>query len=321
MNMVNHSSTISVVIPVYNGEAFIAKAVHSVLSQSRRPDQVLVVNDGSRDGTLAALKPFGDQITVISLPNGGAASARNAGIRAATSDVIAFLDADDSWHHDKLECQMAALARYPEVGFTCCNFITKFLKTGQTVELLAYYPKGLVLNFDEPLKRSALELLLECNVVGTCSNVLIRRSVLDQVGIFNTAYRQSEDYDLWLRCALVTPFLIQKDVLLEKVSHDHNLTGNFAETLKFHEQVLLNFQRDNASHPAVRALASAFRRSLAQTRYDVGNLVFNAGRKLEAFGWFWRGLVTRPTFDNLLKFGWHSMKKLIRVLSFDTIKR
>jgi len=319
--MVTSTARTSVVIPVYNGEKFIARAIDSVLAQTMPAFEIIVVNDGSRDGTAEVLAAYGDRIRVISIPNGGVANARNMGIKAVRGDFVAFLDADDIWVPEKLAKQLEAFKRYPEVGFSCCNFLTFNKWSGEKVAHFAHLPESLGLNFDEPLQRSAVEVLVDTNFVGTCSNVIIKKSVLDKVGLFNTAYRQAEDFDLWLRCALVTPFLVQSEKLLEKISHDQNLTNNFAETLQYHEKVLINFQRDNQSHPSVVAMEEGFKLALAETRYDVGNLVFNAGRKTEAFAWFWRGFLAKPGLSNLLPFGWHCLKKLIRVLSFDTIKR
>ncbi|CAG0941402.1 partial heptose III glucuronosyltransferase, partial [Anaerolineae bacterium] len=108
---------LSVVIPVYNGEKFIGRALESVFSQTVPPDEIIVVNDGSRDGTAQKLAEFGDRIQVISIPNGGVANARNVGLKACTGDLIALLDADDIWYPDKLEKQLAVMQRYPAIGF------------------------------------------------------------------------------------------------------------------------------------------------------------------------------------------------------------
>lgn len=319
--MVSTSASTSVVIPVYNGEKFIARAIESVLAQTVPALEIIVVNDGSKDGTAAVLAGFGDLIRVVSIPNGGVSNARNTGIKVARGDFVAFLDADDVWVANKLAEQLAAFARHPEVGFSCCNFITLNKWSGEKVDHFAHFPSSLGLNFDEPLRRSAVAVLVDSNFVGTCSNVIIRKSVLEQVGLFNTAYRQAEDYDLWLRCALVTPFLVQRDVLLEKVSHDQNLTNNFAETLQFHERVLIAFRQVHDGVPAVQALGRAFDKALASVRYDIGNLLFNAGQRARAFGYLWRGFLALPTPANFVLFAWHGAKKLVRVLSFDAIKR
>jgi glycosyltransferase involved in cell wall biosynthesis len=101
--MNNPALSISVVIPVFNGERFIGRAITSVLNQSRRAHEVIVVNDGSTDCTLDVLKGFGESISVISQENAGRSIARNRGINVATGDYVAFLDADDAFLPDHLE--------------------------------------------------------------------------------------------------------------------------------------------------------------------------------------------------------------------------
>jgi peptidoglycan/LPS O-acetylase OafA/YrhL len=104
----------SVVVPAYDAEQVVAFALDSALAQSEPPHEVLVYDDGSRDGTAAVLAGYGDRIRVISAPNGGVAHARNVMCREATGDVIAFLDADDVWHPRYLETQRALLAAHPD---------------------------------------------------------------------------------------------------------------------------------------------------------------------------------------------------------------
>ncbi len=112
---------VSVIITVYNGEQFIARAIDSVLAQTAKPYELIVINDGSKDGTLEVLKRYEGKIRYITIPNGGVSNARNTGIKMATGDFVAFLDADDVWHLDKLEKQLGAFARYPETGLCCCD--------------------------------------------------------------------------------------------------------------------------------------------------------------------------------------------------------
>src|SRR5262249_9552990 len=108
------TATVSVIIPAYRAARTIGRAIDNVLSQTRPPDEVLVIDDGSPHDLAAALKAYGGRGVLVRKPNGGAASARNLGIEASWGDLIAFLDADDYWAADKLEWQLAALARHPE---------------------------------------------------------------------------------------------------------------------------------------------------------------------------------------------------------------
>lgn len=109
------STTVSVVIPAYNAVAFVEDAVVSVLEQTRPASEILVVDDGSHDGTAAVVEwRFGDHVRVVRKSNGGAASARNAGVEASSGDLVAFLDADDAWDPRKLEGQVQAMAAFPD---------------------------------------------------------------------------------------------------------------------------------------------------------------------------------------------------------------
>lgn len=107
-------SRISAIVPVFNGERYLASALDSVLSQTRPADEVVAVDDGSTDGTPGVLKSFGDRIRVVRTENRGVGAARNAGLRAAAGDYVGFLDADDRWMPDKLAAFARALEGAPE---------------------------------------------------------------------------------------------------------------------------------------------------------------------------------------------------------------
>ena len=113
--------TVSVVIPAYNAAWCVHKAIDSVLAQDFRDLEVVVVNDGSTDDTMAVLRRYGDSIQVVSQSNGGMSSARNAGIRASRGEFLAFLDSDDWWLPGKLRGQVELLRNRPELGFCSCT--------------------------------------------------------------------------------------------------------------------------------------------------------------------------------------------------------
>lgn len=100
---------LSVLIPCYNSEAYIADAVTSALDQTRSPDELIVIDDGSTDASVAQLAQFGDRVKLVRRQNGGTAAARNTGLAAATGPLIAFLDADDAWPRDSLERRLAQM--------------------------------------------------------------------------------------------------------------------------------------------------------------------------------------------------------------------
>ena len=115
-------SDVSVVIPTYNRARWLPDSVASVLAQTSSPAEVVVVDDGSTDETPAACRGFGDAVRFVRQGNAGAAAARNRGIREARGGWVAFQDSDDLWNPEKLEVQMAALARYPDAGWCISGF-------------------------------------------------------------------------------------------------------------------------------------------------------------------------------------------------------
>src|SRR5690606_28366702 len=110
---VKAGSQVSVIIPVYNGERYLAEAVHSILAQTVPTLEIIVVDDGSTDGTARVAQRFGDAVCYVYQPNRGPAAARNRGLERARGEIVAFLDADDLWREGKLACQCARLEADP----------------------------------------------------------------------------------------------------------------------------------------------------------------------------------------------------------------
>ena len=203
---------LSVVIPCYNAERYIAATLDSVLAQ-RDNDvpidlEIIVVDDGSRDGSAALVRERYPQVRLLEQANAGVAAARNHGIQAARGEWVAFVDADDIWLPGKLAAQFALLAAHPE----CRMCYTAW----QVWPSSAPLPEAKVLQEvarnagDMKRWQSASgwiypQLLLDC-VVWT-STTMAKRSLFDEIGCFDGALRVGEDYDLWLRASRVTPIL------------------------------------------------------------------------------------------------------------------
>jgi glycosyltransferase involved in cell wall biosynthesis len=185
---------VSVVIPAFNSGPLVVEAVASVLAQTRVPDEIVVVDDGSTDDTRDRLAPFGDRVRYVRQENQGVSAARNRGLKEARGDLIAFLDADDVWHPDKLAAQLRVLARRPEVGVVATE---KFDWPGAGVPALP------LTGGPEPLSLVSWEQLAVRNPLHT-SSLVIRRPLLDAVGPFDTDLQGPEDHDMWLRLAEIT---------------------------------------------------------------------------------------------------------------------
>jgi glycosyltransferase involved in cell wall biosynthesis len=183
---------VSVILPVYNREQTVARAIRSVLAQTRTPLELIVIDDGSTDRTRDVLDSFGSQITVIEQPHAGAYAARNRGLRAARCELIAFIDSDDAWLPDRLASQMPLMER-PEVG----------LVFGDVVHVRPGDQRPRVTSFQvaPPRRGRAAAQFAWCNFVPTVT-VLARRHCLDEAGGFSEEVSLSCDYLMWFRIAL-----------------------------------------------------------------------------------------------------------------------
>lgn len=191
--------TIDVVIPVYNGEKFIGQALSSVLAQTRKPDTIIVVDDGSTDKTADTIRSRLSEgpIRYIRKPNGGPSSARNIGIAEGSGMYVTFLDADDVWESTKLEKQASMFehSRLNNLGVVHCGIV--FIdadgepKKKFGVSPLAKDARGQI---SGKLSRS------NC-IVGSASSVMIRRECFAAAGLFDESLRTAEDWDMWLRIA------------------------------------------------------------------------------------------------------------------------
>lgn len=312
---------ISVIIPVYNGEQFIARALDSVLAQSYPVHEVVVVNDGSRDRTADVLSGYGNRIHTITIPNGGVSHARNVGISACTGEIVAFLDADDVWEVNKLQVQVAVFQKYPEVGFCCCDYLVFNDYLNKEINHFSSFKDWKNLHFDQPLKQRSFALLLKENFVGTCSTVAIRRTVFDKTGGFDESLRQAEDYDLWLRCALLTEFVVLSDILVSKITHDTNLTSNIIEMCSCHERVFITTYHKCINFIKSNGLQDIYATAMAAKRYQIGNAYFEAGNVGQAFRYYIKGLQSSWSVSNVLLFVGYIARKTVRLLSGGLIAR
>ncbi len=177
---------ISVIVTTYQRRALVARALASVFAQSVRDQEVIVVDDGSTDGTSQFL--FTQPVSVVSLSHSGnPAVTRNAGLRRANGELIAFLDSDDVWRPTALAELAAALHEHPEAGFVYCGYDPPLDPAPQV-----------------PLMGDVFDQLLDVDFIMT-SGLLVRRSVVDTVGEFDPLCRLAEDWDYWLRMAARFP--------------------------------------------------------------------------------------------------------------------
>jgi glycosyltransferase involved in cell wall biosynthesis len=214
---------VSVVIPTHNNGTFVCEAIESVLAQSYQNREIIVVDDGSADGTRDILKPYLEKINYVFQENQGPAVARNQGIRHSHGSYIAFLDADDVWLEDKLDRQMRLFREQKDVGMVFGELdhwteLGKRIPTTPVAESSTPGPSSGGIIFDD-----AFKLLLESCCILT-STVVMSRACIDAVGVFNETLRAEEDRDLWLRVARKLPIGKIERVLVHKRGHERNFS-------------------------------------------------------------------------------------------------
>lgn len=204
---------VSVVIPTCNGADLVRAAVDSVLAQTERSLEVIVVDDGSRDHTPEVLATFGSRIQVVRQPNRGPSAARNAGIARARGRWVALLDSDDVWRPDKLEVQLAALERFEGTAGVCFSdcVIVGGDDDGRTLFEVGDYRRGR--RGPELADNAPAVVTARRNVVHP-SSLLIDRALLDAGPAFDESLRIAEDTDLLFRLTLRTGFLVVDEPLV-----------------------------------------------------------------------------------------------------------
>src|SRR5436190_7329233 len=217
MTSIADAPLVSVVMPAYNVAWCIGRAVDSVLAQDFRSHELIVVNDGSTDGTRALLDTYGRAVTVIDQDNRGMSAARNRGIRQACGTYIAFLDADDRWLPQKLSRQVELMANRPELGF--CSTAARVEDGDGRLLNLWRCPDG---------RSEILETLFAQNaaIAGGCSAVMARKELLERVGLFDESLGGFEDPDLWMRLAAVSRYACIDEPLAVILRREKSVSRN-----------------------------------------------------------------------------------------------
>jgi glycosyltransferase involved in cell wall biosynthesis len=205
---------VTVVIPTFNYGRFVTSAVESVLAQTYRNLDIVVVDDGSTDDTRQRLQPYADRIRYLYQPNQGLSAARNTGIRAAKGELIALLDSDDVWHSVKLEVQVNYLSAHPEVGLVATGH-RRFADDSNKPQLPTPPAAG-----DRPV--TARQLAVRSHFVP--SGVVVREECFRRVGLFDTELRSVEDRDMWLRIAAHFPAVYLETPLFWWRQHAGSMT-------------------------------------------------------------------------------------------------
>lgn len=298
---------ISVIIPAYNAQRTILETIQSLQQQTFSDFEIVVINDGSTDGTVELLKQIAEpRLKVFSYENGGLPVARNRGIDRATGDYITFIDADDLWTPDKLESQLTALQQNPQAGvaYSWTAFINEKSEVLYAWEPIYYqgnvYPQLLVKNF-----------------ISSGSNILVRREFIEAAGRFDPTLKSAEDWDYYIRLAAACQFVLvpQYQILYRRSSQ--SMTSKVDVMEKYILTVI-----ETAYQQAPSELQYLKKQSLANTYQFLAQLCIAhvqsnqgailASKKLyKAIQLYPKSLLDRRTLRLLLKIG------LMRLLPYE----
>lgn len=214
--------SVSVVIPAYRAAGTIKAAIDSLLRQTRLPDEILVIDDGSPDNLRDVLAPYGSLVTLVRKPNGGAASARNMGLNRAGGDWVGFLDADDFWEPTKLERQLDIIRRHPEADLVSTRWFEQW--PGRP-RVPVFAGGGGDDRFYGQVVRAAGEDVIRVALLLWTSAVLVRKRSLGP-NQFESGLEPAEDLDMWIRLVAMGSVYVIADHLATYVQSAGSLSNS-----------------------------------------------------------------------------------------------
>lgn len=219
---------ISVIVPTYNRINSLPRALDSILDQTFPVDEIVVIDDGSTDGSSDYIKDYYPQVILLTQTQSGVSAARNAGIRAAKNEWIALLDSDDEWLPHKLEKQYAALQKKSD--YKICHTEEIWVRNGKRVNQMNKHKKEGGWIYSNCLPLCAM----------SPSSIIFHRSVLDEAGLFDETLPACEDYDLWLRICHRYPVLfIEEPCIVKYGGHEDQLSRKYWGMDRFRIQALM----------------------------------------------------------------------------------
>lgn len=295
---------LSVVIPAYNAAWCVRRAIDSALAQSYAQIEVLVVDDGSTDGTASVVRGYGNRVCLLQQANGGLSSARNLGIRHARGEWIAYLDADDWWMPEKIAHQVELFKQQPGIGF-CSSAARVEDPEGRELD------NWRCANFTG----SALSAIFRINamVAGSGSAVVVRADVQRQAGFFDEALESLEDIDMWMRLAAITGYACVPKTLVVILKHPDSMSRNLD---KMRESAVTVMKKNRALLP-LQLQGSFWRYAYAGVLADYAKWAFRAGRTGQATCHVLTGLAHAPLTRGrlllgILAAGWRGQLKSLK---------
>jgi len=268
-------SSITVIIPAYNAAAFIKRSIDSVLTQRHSAQEIIVVDDGSTDGTGEIVKKYGQRVRYMYQENRGVSAARNRGIREASGEWIAFLDADDEWLPEKIHAQIELFRQFSHLKWGYANYLTNY--SGKQWHKRSALPAP---------KQHYMEDYLDAYCKGFhawTGTVMIHRSVFDTVGLFEPGMKRAQDNDLWFRIAYQFPqvgYIPQSLAVYHLDTPDSSTKINdsvdyMINLIDRHRTLSQKFNRAGAFRPCIAHMLQVWIRQLEKQnrRADINSLL------------------------------------------------
>jgi glycosyltransferase involved in cell wall biosynthesis len=285
---------VSIIIPAHNSSAYVEDALRSALQQEYANKEIIVIDDGSTDSTPRVLRSFKDKITILHQANAGPGAARNRGLKHANGHYIAFLDADDYWLPGKLRLQIDYLQKHREIGAV----YSKWMRWCPDADGNFSYPSLT----DQPHQASIVaqdsgwiytDLLFECHLL--TSAVVLRRTVIEQVGFFDEQLLRGQDYDYWLRLSRVTQIhKLDQELVLYRI-HGDNIAVKYPNQNYELMIVEKNVSRWGLSGPEGKTVPkNELERHLSELCFSFGYSHCKRGTYRTAQRAFWQSLQYRP---------------------------
>jgi len=317
----NNAFTVSAVIPAYNAAKYLNRTIDSVLAQSRAADEIIVVDDGSIDGTGDVIAGYGSKVKYIRQENAGASAARNAGIEAANSEWIAFLDGDDEWLKDHLQTQINLLERNPDLAWSTGNFYLCLCGEKKRNTRIATAKAKRMLCGKDYFDDYFAAYIAGCG--GWTGTMVIRRSALMKTGLFRNEQAKANDLDMWWRLAYrypeigyaTNPSAIYHMVVPESITQGYFPVELYCELIGRHRLLAAEYGRGDVFERFASTILHRWMRAMLfdARSIDIREMLNQFEELLPAY--YRMIMLTLTAFPKTTARGCHIISRIVRALN------